>query len=327
MPPPDNLSTLRRGFVDICRGYSVGTYKGSTIYIKHLGHVDHMAFDDIQLAFKNEAIAEGAKTEEERLQYLVSKGLWSASKDEDIERQRDTIARFEDGRRTIPQPSMLRLHDKQTQDERDKLVKMLTEKGELIGVTAETYATQRLNDHYIINNLFSDVAMSHPFFSESSFEDFNNSEVEDITAAYNAATDCCSDANIKRLVVQDFYITYYSACNDNLYTFFGRPVCQMTYYMVKCGSYSRYFKRLMEDTDLSRLSREKRMDPDMIESTHQTQRNTATMAADGKVPTNLTASDIKELNLEGKFTKLPQKSMGMEDMIKHMRANGGARQG
>lgn len=321
MAPASNVTVLRRAFVDVCRGYSVGSYQGHPLYVRHLGHVDHLDFDDVQLGFHNEALSKGALTEVDRLESLIAKGAWSQAKEDEIARQKDTIIRFEDGKKHLVLPSIVRAQEESIKVERGKLNMMLNDRANKLGMTAEVYAGQRLNDHYIIHNLFKDRELTQPFFTESSFEDFNDSEVEDIMKAYDEAVSPCGDLNLRRLSVAEFFIGYYSACNDNLSTFFGCPVVRMTYHMVRLGSYARYYKSLMENSDMSRLPREKRIDPDAIEQAFQTQKAGSALQAEGKVPVGMTASDMKELGLQGQMSKLPKGNASFEQLIKHAKAN------
>lgn len=317
--PTTTLTLLRRAFADVCRGYSAAPYKSSLIYVRHLSHLEHCGYEEIEQAFQREAISKGAQTEVEKLADIIRRGLWSQDKEDEIARQKDTIVRFEDGKKNLVVPSMIRRHGEQTKGERDKLNKMLVARAEQIGMTAELFAQQRLNDHYILNNIFVDPQLNTLLFEPSSFEDLSDSEIDEVVTVYNTATEPCSDANLRLLAVQDFFINYYSLCGDSLSDFFGRPISQMTYYMVRLGSIARYFRSIMEHTDLSKLSVEKRGDPDAIEQASISQRNQSQMAAEGKIPNvGLSASDVKEMGLEGQFAKLPQKNLDLQGMIEHV---------
>ena len=52
---------------------------------------------------------------------------------------------------------------------------------------------------------------------------------------------------------------------------------------------ARYFKSVLDHTDLSKLDSSVRGDPDAIERMHISQKNSATMQAEGKLPANLTS--------------------------------------
>ena len=316
--PPVNLAPLRRAFVDICKGYSVTSYQDKPLYIRHLGHFHHLSYDDLQARFEKDAVAKGAKTEAQRLIDLRARGQWSDQKEKDIEVQKDAIIRFEEGKKTVSQPSVLRSYDQQIADERAKLTKLVTEKHELLGMTAEAYAQRMLNDYYIVTNLFSDRDLTQLVFTTDSFDTFPDSVVEEILDIYNKAIDNCSDYNLRRLAVQDFFTSYYGLAGDDIKAFFGRSICDMTYYQIRLANIARYFKSIMEQSDLGRMDPAVRYDPEAIERMYTAQKNASAMASEGKVPANLSQQDIKELNLQGQFTKIEGELSGIE-LVKHLR--------
>lgn len=323
MSQAPNLTLFRRAFVDVCRGYSIGEHEGKKLYIKHLSHFQHLSYDDKQATYHAEAVAKGALTEEDRLSYLIKNGQWSDAKEKEIAVQRDTIIRFEEGKKALLVPSHIKRHEEDTQKEREKLVKMLVERGNLMGITAEVYAQQRLNDFYTINNLFSDEGLTLPFLTEDSFEDLGDSMVEDITSAYNRAVEPCSDTNLRKLSVQDFFVSYYALCGDSAADFFGTAVANLTFYQIRLCSFARYYKHLLEHTDINRIPREQRNDPEAIDRAFTSQKNSAGMIDEGKVPTNMTQEDVKALGLEGQMTRPPQRNMNAIDYLKHLKGQSG----
>ncbi len=320
MAAPD-IGILRRAFVDVCRGYSVGhqAKDGRAVYIRHLGHREHADYDAIQARFEAIAVARGAQTEAQRLEVLYAKGMWSAGRETEIERQRDYIARMEEGRRTIAVPSVLRSHEAQIKQEREKLATMLMDRAKAVGMTVEIYAARRLEDHYLVHNMFTDSALQTPLIDSDTFDTLSDDEVDAIHDTYKAATEPCLEVNLRRLAMQDFFTSYYTLCGDNASTFWGKPVCELTYYQVRLSGVARYMKLLCDNTDLSRLSPAERNDPDAIERLHITQKNTATATVEGRVPTGLTASDIKETGI--KYSPVPPAGMSGVELVKWLRKN------
>lgn len=321
MPDKSNPGVLRRAFVDICRGYSTSIHQDVTIYIRHLGHQDHLFLDDLSKTYLDEARSKGAPTEEERLKYIIDKQLWNDAREREITIQKDTILRFEDGKKQEVRPSIIRNYDKQIGEEKAKLDKILMEKAEKIGPTAEHYAQQRINDYYIINNLFLNKELTQHLFTESDFEDFPDSTVQEIVESYNKAVEPCNGSYLRHLVVQDFFVDYYILCADNLYMFFGKPIANLTFYQIRLGNAARYFKSLLEHTDMSKLPPETRHDPDAIERLFTVQKNNVAMQAENKVPVAMSKEDQKSLGVESQMSPLPKTNMGFHDYLQHMIKN------
>ncbi len=239
---PAVLTQLRRAFVDICQGYSETTFEDKPLYIRHLSHKQHLQYDLLQARFEERARKLGAPTEAQRLIELRAAGLWSDQKDRNIANQKEGIVRFEEARKTVAQPSVLRGYDTQIAQEKEKLTRMLVERAELIKITCEVHAQRLLNDHYVITNLFSDKGLTESRFPPEVFEDFSDSEVEAILAVYHSAIDPCGDTFLRQLAVQDFFMSYYGLCGDKADSFYGRPICEMTYYQVRLANVAKYFK-------------------------------------------------------------------------------------
>lgn len=310
---PANLTLLRRAFVDICRGFSVGRLNGTPLYVKHLSHSNHQSYEEQEESFRQHAIALGAPTEAARLVALKSTGQWGDEKEAEIERQKDTIVRFEEGKRTIVIPSVIEQYEKQIADEKERLVKLLTERANLVRMTAEVYAQQRLNDHYIITNVFKDENLTQSLFPEDRFEDLGDEEVEEVLKAYHEAIDPCGDNYLRNLAVQDFFTSYWGLAADNAQIFYGKPICHLTYYQVRLANIARYFRSIMEQVDISKLDPKVRHDPDAIEKAFTSQRNMAKLDSEGKIPAGgMNEADMKALNLEGKMSNVTENLSGVE---------------
>lgn len=310
-------TALRRAFVDICRGYSVGQHEGKDLYVRHLSHFNHVEYDLHQARFEEYAVSQGAPREADQLAKLKEKGRWTDAKDREVERQKDTIIRFEEARKTVVLPSMQEHYDKQIREEREKLERLLIERGNLLGLTAELYAQRRLNDHYILTNVFADVGFSIPLYTEEGFDDLEDSAVEALLSSYHSAIAPCDDANLRRLAVQEFFTSYYNLCGDDSSAFFGKAVCLLTYYQVRLSNIAKYFKALTEQVDMSKVDPKVRHDPDALEKVFMSQKNMAKMAEDGKVPTGMTSSDVQQLGLKGQLTEVKEE-MDASEMVKRL---------
>lgn len=314
-------ATLRRAWVDICRGYSVGRTAERTFYVRHLGHTEHVDFDLTQARYEEEAVAAGAQTEADRLAYLYAKGQWSPAKEREIETQRNYILSLEAGRSTIGVPSILRAHEEQTVQERKKLGDMRLERAKAIGMTVELYAQRRVEDYYIVHNLFTDSALRDPFISQDTFEDLEDEQVDILHRAYQQAIEPCSDANLRRLAVQDFFVSYYTLCSDNPYYLFGRPICELTYYQVKLANVARYMKGVIDNTDLNKLAPDRRSDPDALEQAYIMQKNQSAMQAEGRSPVGMTSRDLQETGMKRHMTTLPPEGLSGVELARWLVKN------
>ena len=315
----DQTDRLRLSFASICDGYSVGSVFSEPAYVKHLGYREHVNLETKQAEFRKLAKDLKLKTNDEKLLELKKRNLWGDKEDQDIEIKKNTIERFVDGKKKATLPSMVKQYDSEISKQQRALNDLLAKKYGLIGLTVETHAEKLINDYYILKNIFRDKDLNEPFFQEEEFDNLDDNDISDIVTEYNKTIDSCSDQNIKRLSIQDFYQEYFYLCGDDLSSFFGRPIVDFTYYQIRLGNYSKYFKSIFENNDMSNLPKEKRTDPSAIEDFISTSKNARTMldkqggAAVGLV--GATKEDLKSLGLGNSMGKMPDKEMNKDEFF------------
>lgn len=255
---------LRRAFFDICNGYSSGKYRGDFIYIKHLSHKEHLDLDELEDHFFKDAKANNISTEEEKLKYVDQIGLWTDKMERDLAQQKSYVLRMVENKKSIPLPSMLKVHMDQIKVEEVKLAKMQKQKREAIGLTCENYASRKVNEYYIVKYIYKDSNMLIPYFSEEDYQDMDDDQLDELVQCYENITEPCSEQNVKKLAIQDFYQAYYYLCQDNFYEFFDRPISKLTYFQLKLANHSKYFKNLFESNDTKNLPENVKNDPDLL---------------------------------------------------------------
>ena len=233
-------------------------------YIRHLTHVDHLDLDDIQEGFEKTAREQGLADEESRIQYLRKEGLWTEKKDREIFDVQNYLNGMILGRKNIVLPSVLNSINNQIKEQEAKLIELNKIKYDLIGMTVETYAKKRINDHYIIRSIYKDKEFKNPLFSELEFDDVEDDELNAIIVEYNRVMDNCSDINLKKLAIQDFYQSYYYLCENNFKEFFDRAICNFTFFQIRLANYSRYFSQILSGVDINTLPEKIRGEPEEI---------------------------------------------------------------
>lgn len=314
-----DIDRLRLAFANICDGYSIGSVFNQTIYIKHLGYREHTDIEKVKKSYENEARESGLQTNQERLDFLRKTGQWGDKEEHDIVVQESSIDRFREAKKKVVLPSMLKQYDDEIAKQTALLETQLNKKNSLIGLTVESHAEKLVSDYYILKNIFLDSELKKPFFDIDEFDNLSDSDVSDIIFGYNEAINICSDINVKKLAVQDFYQEYYFLCGDDISSFFGKPVINLTYLQIKLGNYSKYFKSIFENHDLSRLPKDKRHDPDAIEdflSTSKNAKNILDSQKGGSVGiVGATKEDLRSLGLDKSIAKMPDREMNKDELF------------
>ena len=255
---------LRKAFADIAVGYSHGVILDRPCYIKHLSYVDHIDYERKRDSFFNEAKNNGILTNEERLNQIIKTGEWSAEKDKEVSTAKAFLEGLNNTKAKSKHPSMIAGLNKQILEQEEKISKIENEKRSLMGLTCEIYADTELNDHYIFTNVFLDKDLKTLFFKDEESEYFNNLQMLKISKEYSASIEGCSEKNIKKLAMSGIFQKYFSLCGDNISTFFGKPICDLTFYQVDLLKYGSIFQHIYSNAEVQNWPKNVFEDPDML---------------------------------------------------------------
>jgi hypothetical protein len=260
---PSKSLLLRKTLTDICLGYSKGAFKGRSFFIKHTTNSDQLYFDEFYENALEEAISDGLLTDEQALQDVMQQGLWTKKEDLAIEKSKSYI---ESLRKTKDATQILSVKDKLNDTIRQEEVKIITleqKKQKHIGMTAEKYANQLLNDEFVFKNSYLDAALTIPFFSRDHFDYLQESDLDEFITSYNNSLMVCGENNIKLLCIQDSFYNIYSICEGPV-DYFGKPIKDFTFYQIKLASWGKYFVSLFANHDLSKIPAKYKEDPDKL---------------------------------------------------------------
>ena len=310
---------LRQAFIDVCNGYSCAEYNGVTLYIRHLSHKEHLHLDELYEKFINEACANGILKEKEKIDFLIKNNIWSEKKESDIISKRDYVNRLKESQKLIKLPSILKKQIEETEKQENELKLLEKEKNNLIGITAEGYADKVVNDYYIVRSFFKDENFKNPLFSKEEFDEIDDIFFNDLLNIYSKLLDSCSDLNLKKLAIQDFFTAYYNLSEDNASIFFGKPIINFTYNQVKLSNYARYFKGILQEIDIKNLPANISKDPEQLVNYLNSSKNAKDLVNNNDHSNvaiiGATKEDLKIIDGDGKKGLL-NKPMSMMEMFK-----------
>lgn len=259
------MDALRRAFHDISVGYTRERLFGRTVYVKHLSYGDQIENDAKRDEFYTEAKSQGLPTAEQKLAMLIKEGAWSDVEEKALIASKKQLAELIEGKqKVLRMPSLVAKYSEQIKTEEEVYAKRYIAKQQLLGLTCESYADRQLNDHYIYTNLYSDKALTTPFFEDSEFDYLSEDDMGTTTKAYNRAVESCSETAIKKLAIQPFFQNYFGLIGDNLGQFFGKPICSLTFFQVRVLSLGAHFRSVFTSHDTSKFPANVREDPDLL---------------------------------------------------------------
>ncbi len=220
-------SKLFLSFNEIIKGYSKRKFRGSPIFIKHLGISEKAFFDFRFQEFYEYAISSGILSEEEALKRAVEDGFWSEKEEEEIDVLKDYIDRLILTKKNFVRKLEIETISKQIDEERQKLAKKISQRKEILGKTAEEYASNRSNDYIIYESLFKDEDLKERIFKETEFEEMTYEDLVEYILFFNEYMDDFKEYNLQKIALLDFFQPYYLVLDQPI-QFWGKPMVQLT---------------------------------------------------------------------------------------------------
>jgi hypothetical protein len=318
-------SKLFLSFNEIIKGYSKRKFRGSPIFIKHLGISEKAFFDFRFQEFYEYAISSGILSEEEALKRAVEDGFWSEKEEEEIDVLKDYIDRLILTKKNFVRKLEIETISKQIDEERQKLAKKISQRKEILGKTAEEYASNRSNDYIIYESLFKDEDLKERIFKETEFEEMTYEDLVEYILFFNEYMDDFKEYNLQKIALLDFFQPYYLVL-DQPVQFWGKPMVQLTDFQVRVNIYGKIFKSIFETTE--NIPDEIKKDPDkLFEYTDKTKakKNLESKQknkdkASGEAVFGATKEEMQEMKTSGAKTinevMKGKKTMTMDELMK-----------
>lgn len=258
----DIALNLRRAYADICRGYSPEIWRGKSIYIKHLTHYDQVDIDVYYDEALESAKARGIKTREERLKWLENKKLWLRKDDSELSMQRSYVENLEKTRNKMFLKSQIDQMTITLEEARTKLYTDTIKKENLIGLTCEKVAEQKIQFHYIYLAFFKNKELTKNVFDLESLKQLEDDESDELISFYIGAMERLSLNSIKKIALAPYFTNNFYLCADSIYHFFSKPISELSNYQTNLLSYGSYYKTLLSQNQVPDDVRE---NPDKLE--------------------------------------------------------------
>ena len=275
IPTATELKSL---YFDVLNGYTSMKLNDKTVFLKHLNVFDSIDTDKEYSQCLERAKSKKLPTEKEKIEYLIEEGLWSNEKEEKVKTLKEYIIGLEETKSKIFMEAEVNYVKEQIEIKSQKLKDLTMEKLKLVGVTAEKYAEKRSNEYYMRMVIYKDKEFKEPYYSEEDFDDLSDQSLNDVFTLYSGASRFLNNQCIKRLSIASFFTTFYYLCDDNPYTFYGKPVYTLTFFQNELFAYARYFKSLAQDAKV-KAPTDMQDDPDALIEFYEGSKN-AQEAAD-----------------------------------------------
>ena len=230
---------------EIFDGYTDINYQGKTVYIKHFSIRDQRYIHRFYNKYKATAESKGIPSEEEMLNSLRLDELWSDEDDKKIIDLEQEIEGLQGSKRSSFLPSQKKNIQTIIDSKRNNLYFLLSKKAELVGKTSERYGSQRSNEEFIRYLIHSDPQCSRHFFTDEEFANLSEEDVEFFVKENDAISHRLSESNIQHVVLRDFFNMYISQ-TENVSSFYGKAIIELSVYQLKLAIYARIFFNMFQ---------------------------------------------------------------------------------
>ena len=311
-------------FTEIIKGYSTVEYRGSSIFVKHLGCSEKAIFDLRYKEFHKIAVDKGIPTEEQSLEAAKKDGFWSENDEAEIEKIQSYLERLNITKKNLFKSLEIKEIQKVIDEQKEKLIAKLTERRSVLGKNVEEYASNRSSDYIIYESFYKDEELKEKFFSIQEFEDMSYEELVEFILMYNSFMQDFTELNIQKTVLMDFFNQYFLVI-DYPTEFFGSPMVKLTDFQVRVIMYGKIFKSIFDHVE--NIPDNIRKDPEALfaykdkstakkdfESKHAPKGDVSASMVFGA-----SKEDVEEGNMKGtSLNKLmkEKKTLNMEELMK-----------
>jgi len=297
---------LKSIYGEILQGYthSYCASEGAHFYFKHLSPKDFSNIDLSSYNFQQKAIENGAPTRDEKISLLKEEDMWPFEDEQRTFELKDIISRQKNTIKKLKIPSQIEALQREIKKNSEELSRIEGEINELIGFTAEAYASSKINEVYIYYSCYSSPELQKLKYDKEQFDELSNHEVGKIASLYNKKMGRIDSNNIKKIAVSDFFTSVFSICKDNPMTYYGRPVVELSNFQSELFVFGLHYKHILNKHG-SEIPDDIRYNPDELTNYHEMKENIANNNQ------NLGVDTSKNFSMVG-ATKEDYKKMGID---------------
>ena len=251
-------------------GYTEVTFQNKPVYIKHVNIRDQRYLHKYYEKYRQIAISKGLQKEEDRIKQVLADGIWEEKDDLKIESLQFEVENLKRTVRGLFLPSQKEAMQKSIEEKLKEKEELEINRKEVMGQTAEDYASQRSADEILRFLLFKNKELTENLYSEEEFGELEIWEVAELGKIHADIQARLSDSQIQQAVLRPFFTMYLSLCED-AYGFYQKPITELTIYQLRVVLFGKMFYNIFQYTD--DIPEEIKQDPKKLIQFSDAQRN------------------------------------------------------
>ena len=270
-------------------GYTEEALDGTPVYVRHINIRDQRYLQKYHDKYKNVALSKGVESREDRQRRVIEDGIWTAEEDQKISSLQFEIENLKKTIKSVFLPSQQEETRKSLDQRRKELSDLLTKKQEIIGKTANDYATSRSNDEMLRFSLFQDPDFTKNLYTEDEFAELEIWQIAKINDIQSNITERLSETSLQEAVLRPFFGIYLSLC-ENPAEFYGKPVVDLSIYQLKTVLFGKMFFNIFQQTE--NIPDNIRDNPEKLMAFAENQRNRDSKTGSGGLKDDASASAV-----------------------------------
>lgn len=233
---------------EIFDGYTEIDFCDKVMYLKHLCVKDQRYLHVFYENYKRNAIKRGLPLEEEILAEVKKDDLWTDEEDLTIEKLKSEVENLKNTKKATFLHSAQENIQKDINKKESEYLSLLLKRKEIIGKTAEDYASSMSSLEIIRYFVFKDKDLSKHAFNDDEFDQLDDISLLKLRDLQTQVHDRLDELNIQKSVLRPFFSIYLSFCED-AYGFFGKPMIDLSVFQIKLILFGRIFQSIFQYTD------------------------------------------------------------------------------
>lgn len=229
-------------------GYTESYINNKPVYIKHITIRDQRYLHKFYEKYKNIALDKGLECEEDRLKYVLQEEIWTEKEDLQISSLEKEVENLKVTAKAVFLPSQKEALLQDASERESELLELRAKRKEVIGKTAEDYASSRSGDELLRFLLFKDSDLKENLYTPEQFDELESWEVLKINSLQREIQKKLNDEKIQEAVLRPFFSMYLSLC-ERAADFYGKAITELTVYQLRVVIYGRMFHNIFQYTD------------------------------------------------------------------------------
>lgn len=233
---------------EIFDGYTIFDFHGEDLYLKHTSIKDQRNLHLYYEHYKDRAIRKGVQSEEQILARIKEDGLWVEDDDLKISSLELEIQNLKKTRDSMLLPSQKKTLQETINLKESEWISLLTKRKEIVGKTAEDYASAMAANEIIRYFVFSDSGLTKNAFSKNDFDDMGDEDMLALRKVQIDTSERLNELDIQKTVLRPFFGLYLSFC-DNPKDFYGKALIDLSVYQLKTCVFGKVFHSIFQHVE------------------------------------------------------------------------------